>query len=163
MAQAAESEQLTNDVLEFQKLLRRGKPGANAYVVLLGLKTFDTPALLKIIQRGLSYGALERFQENVRLSHNEIIELIQIPARTLTRRKAQHRLQPDESDRLLRASRILGRALELFEGDVESARTWLSTPQTALGGASPLNIAKTELGSREVERLIGRLEHGVFS
>jgi uncharacterized protein (DUF2384 family) len=33
----------------------------------------------------------------------------------------------------------------------------------ALGGRSPLDFAQTEPGAREVENVIGRLEHGVFS
>ena len=33
----------------------------------------------------------------------------------------------------------------------------------ALGGATPLDFAKTEPGAREVENVLGRLEHGVFS
>ena len=37
------------------------------------------------------------------------------------------------------------------------------TPQRALGGAIPLDIAKTEVGAREVEQIIGRLEQGVFT
>jgi uncharacterized protein (DUF2384 family) len=32
-----------------------------------------------------------------------------------------------------------------------------------LGGAIPLEIAKTEVGAREVEQIIGRLEQGVFT
>jgi uncharacterized protein (DUF2384 family) len=32
-----------------------------------------------------------------------------------------------------------------------------------LGDASPLEMSKTEPGALDVERLIGRLEHGVFS
>ena len=59
--------------------------------------------------------------------------------------------------------RVFGRALELFEGDSQAAERWLSSPRAALGGATPLELAKTEAGAREVEALIGRLEHGVFS
>ena len=36
-------------------------------------------------------------------------------------------------------------------------------PTAGLGGASPADMTSTEVGAREVERLIGRLEHGVFS
>jgi putative toxin-antitoxin system antitoxin component (TIGR02293 family) len=50
----------------------------------------------------------------------------------------------------------------LFEGDRDAAADWLTRPQPALGGAVPLELAKTGLGTREVEALIGRLEHGVF-
>ena len=82
---------------------------------------------------------------------------------TLQRRKASGRLEPDESDRLLRLARVYGKAIELFEGDNPAALQWLHAPLTALGGASPLAMSRTEPGSQEVERLITRLEHGVIS
>ena len=63
----------------------------------------------------------------------------------------------------MRASRIFARALSLFEGDRDAAKHWLSEPQRALGGEVPLAVARTEVGGLEVERLIGRLEHGVFT
>jgi putative toxin-antitoxin system antitoxin component (TIGR02293 family) len=40
---------------------------------------------------------------------------------------------------------------------------WLKSPQKALGGKTPLEYSDTEPGAREVEDLLGRLEHGVFS
>ena len=82
--------------------------------------------------------------------------------RTLVRRKVRGRFSADESDRLLRAARILGRALELFEGDRDAAMKWMLNAQPALG-ASPIDAARTELGAREVENLVGRIEHGVYS
>src|SRR5258706_218900 len=69
----------------------------------------------------------------------------------------------DESERLLRIATVFEKAVDLFEGDLVSARRWLSTPKKALGGETPLSFARTEIGGREVEALIGRLEHGVFS
>ena len=54
-------------------------------------------------------------------------------------------------------------ALQLFEGDSEQARRWLSQPARALGGVSPLAYLDTEAGAAEVRRLIGRLEHGVYA
>ena len=60
-------------------------------------------------------------------------------------------------------ARVFGRAIELFEGDAGAARRWLSSPQTVLGGAVPWDLARTEIGSREVDSAIGRIEHGVFS
>jgi putative toxin-antitoxin system antitoxin component (TIGR02293 family) len=70
---------------------------------------------------------------------------------------------PQESERLLRISGVFERAVELFEGDIAAAVTWLTTPQKSLGRHSPLIYARTEVGAREVENLIGRLEHGVFT
>lgn len=59
--------------------------------------------------------------------------------------------------------RIFVSALELFEGNEEATRRWLAKPNQALGGTTPLSVAKTEIGVVEVERLIGRLKHGVFT
>ena len=56
----------------------------------------------------------------------------------------------------------LDMAVALFEGDIAAARKWLQMPQRGLGGETPLDFASTEVGAREVENLIGRLEHGVF-
>ena len=133
------------------------------YIALIGLDTADVFELSRRIEKGLPYHALERFQRTVAMPMADIAELVQIPERTLARRKTAGRLEGDESDRLVRASRIFGQALDLFEGDLEAAKEWLSAPQPALGGSTPLRMARTGIGAREVERLIGRLEHGVFS
>jgi putative toxin-antitoxin system antitoxin component (TIGR02293 family) len=88
---------------------------------------------------------------------------IGISPRTLTRRKKEKKLTASESDRLVSISRLLALAIELFEGDKQKAFRWFMNPNRALGNLSPLEMAATETGAREVENLIGRLEHGVFS
>ena len=110
-----------------------------------------------------AFHAFERFQKNAGLSQAQVSGLMQIAGRTLTRRRAEGRFRPDESDRLLRAGRVFGRALRLFDGDRIAARKWLMSSQPSLGGAIPLRLAETDVGAREVEAIIGRIEHGVFS
>ena len=153
----------TTDLDKFRQYLRQGAPAPHAYVVLLGLKTFDPPELVRAVKSGLSYRAFERFRRNTSLSFERATDLIGIPRRTMTRRKREGRFLPDESDRLLRATRLFGKTLELFEGDRNATTEWLMTAQPALGGSIPLDLARTEVGEREVERLVDRLEHGVFS
>ncbi|OGF97919.1 MAG: hypothetical protein A2Z06_03925 [Candidatus Glassbacteria bacterium RBG_16_58_8] len=119
--------------------------------------------MLERIRKGIPYRAWERFLRNTALSNHEAAILVRISPRTLQRRKEEGRLHPDESDRLLRATRIYAEALGLFEGKDERTRQWLTTPQPALGGSTPLEYASTELGAREVENLVGRLEHGIPS
>ncbi|HSC29652.1 MAG TPA: antitoxin Xre/MbcA/ParS toxin-binding domain-containing protein [Vicinamibacterales bacterium] len=157
------SRTLTRDLERFTAFLGRGAPGPHAHVVLLGLDAFESDDLLRAVQKGLPYRALERLRRNTALPLARIIDVLGIPRRTLSRRKREGRFLPDESDRLLRVSRLFGRALALFEGDREAALEWLTARQPAFGGVAPLDMARTELGAREVERLIGRLEHGVFS
>jgi putative toxin-antitoxin system antitoxin component (TIGR02293 family) len=152
------------DLSRFWGEIESGGWGANhPYLLLLGLDPMDTPRLVERVEEGLSFRELERLRQNMGLSMDQMAELVQIRPRTLDRRKKEGRLHPEESDRLLRATRVFGRAIALFEGVVEGALGWLATPQRALGGAVPLEMARIEIGAREVEGLIGRLEHGVFS
>ena len=134
-----------------------------AFVALVGLRAEDPIGIFKAVQKGLRFAAVETFQRSSGLSTAELAEAVVIPLRTLARRKDQGRLEPEESDRLLRVARVFGKALDLFEGDAAQARGWLSIPQRALGGERPLVLAQTDLGAREVEALADRLEHGVVT
>ena len=129
----------------------------------LGLSSSAVRNVVKQVEAGFPFAALEKFQMASGLPLAEIAGLLRIPPRTLVRRRAGGRLGPDESERLLRISTVFERAVELFEGDVTAARNWLLTPKKALAGEAPLLFSRTEIGAREVEALIGRLEHGVFS
>jgi putative toxin-antitoxin system antitoxin component (TIGR02293 family) len=123
----------------------------------------NSAAIVKQVRAGFPYKHLAGFQKVTDLPWTEISRFVAIPQRTLTRRQHEGKLQPDESDRVWRAFTIFDQAVELFEGDLAAARTWLQTPQAGLGGETPLDFASTDVGAREVERLIGRLEHGVFT
>jgi putative toxin-antitoxin system antitoxin component (TIGR02293 family) len=132
----------------------------------MGYRVIDSDDVLSIVEairEGLPYARFTEFARQSGLTQETIIRVMQTPKRTLARRKAQGRLRPDESERLLRLSTVFDKAVELFEGDVDGARRWLSRPAKALGGLTPLEMAESEIGAREVEDLIGRLEHGVFT
>ena len=132
-------------------------PGAS-----LGLRQTEIDDLIEEILAGLSFKALETFSFESSLPVTEIASLIEVPQRTLARRRVVGRLSSDEYERLLRISRIFEKAVALFEGNVDAAIAWLKRPKRALGDKSPLTYSRTELGARRVEDLIGSLEHGVF-
>ena len=153
----------TKDVQRFKGLMQRGRPGNLVYVVLLGFDTFETPALMQLVEKGFAFKTLQRFVRNSGLTVEQVSEMANIPKRTMARRKVAGRLTSDESDRLLRAARTYGRALELYDGDAEGASYFITHRNPALGGVTPLQYARTEVGAIEVDHLIGRIEHGVFS
>ena len=155
------SEQRAGDVAEFVKRVRAGNREGHYYVALFGLRRYDTLHLIAQIRRGLTWAAFERFQRNTELPTQLLARLVEIPERTLARRRETGRFQAEESDRLVRASRVVGRAIELFEGNMEAARRWLTSPHRALGEHTPLDLATTGVGALEVENLVGRLEHGI--
>jgi len=133
------------------------------YAASLGVRVSRPQDLVQQVEAGFSYTAFEKLLRLLRISGQELASLLDIPARTLTRRKQAGRFSAKESERLLRLSKLLEASAALFEEDREGAVAWLRSPNRALGGETPLGMSKTEIGAREVENLIGRLEHGVFS
>lgn len=133
-------------------------PGA-----MLGVHADTFSELIRKVEHGFSYHALESMEDRSGVPVAQLAAIIGIPERTLARRKVAGRLTSDESERLLRVSAVFEKALELFEGDRAAALKWLTTRRKALDRQSPLMYSRTELGAREVENLIGRLEHGVFT
>jgi putative toxin-antitoxin system antitoxin component (TIGR02293 family) len=130
---------------------------------ILGLKAHSSGELIQQLERGLSFHALQTLESRSGISVPRLASIIGIPDRTLARRRASGRLNADESERLLRISAVYEKAVDLFEGNDAAALNWLNTPKAAFDHETPLAYSRTELGAREVENLIGRLEHGVFS
>ena len=119
--------------------------------------------VLELVREGLPFSMLEELTVAIGAAQKELAQVVGIPATTLGRRKRAGRLTPAESDRLVRIARLTDMVLALMRGDTAAAQRWLSTPQEILDDETPLHRASTETGGREVEQLIGRLRHGVFS
>jgi putative toxin-antitoxin system antitoxin component (TIGR02293 family) len=123
---------------------------------------FTMPKLIAALQDGLPVQELDDLQATLEIPMEKLVPMLGISKATLHRRKAEGKLDPAESDRVVRFARLMGKAVEVFESE-ENARQWLASPQVGLGGAVPLEYAETELGAREVEDLLGRIEYGVYS
>src|SRR6266581_4401107 len=128
----------------------------------LSAKAKHPSDLIRQIQKGLRFSELETLQNSIDLPFEELAAKLCISRSTLQRRKAAGRLSPDESDKVMRLSRLLEHATNVF-GDIEKARAWLKFPQRGLGGAVPLDYAETEVGAREVDNLLGRIEYSVYT
>lgn len=129
----------------------------------VGIKAGNMGSVIEIVREGLPYTAITTLGKESGISIESIANVVQIPMRTLARRKQAGRLAQSESERLLRLGMVFEKSLDLFEGDREAALRWLNAPAKAFAGETPLSMTQTEVGAREVEDLIGRLEHGVFS
>ena len=123
---------------------------------------FTPSKLIAALRVGLPVQELMDLQASLKVPMEKLVPRLGISKATLHRRKATGRLDPDESDRVVRFARLMGKAVEVLESD-DDARQWLSSPQFGLGGAIPLDYADTEVGAREVEDLLGRIEYGVYS
>ena len=127
----------------------------------IGVRSKNVDDLILQIKKGLPISSFEKLRKKLDVSDNLLSQIVNIPKRTLNRRKQQGRLNSAESERLLRIARLYDKALDVFE-DEAAAENWFKKPARGLAGTPPLKYADTELGAQEVERLLIRIEHGVF-
>ena len=80
------------------------------------------------------------------------------PRATLKRRRS--RLSPTESQRLERLARIVAMTEQVWQ-DHTAAAEFLTRPHRSLGGRTPLQMATTDLGVRQVEELLASIEFGL--
>jgi putative toxin-antitoxin system antitoxin component (TIGR02293 family) len=119
--------------------------------------------LAAIVQGGIPASSLRELSGEFGMGVLEMADLLRLARRTVTRRLAERKaLTPSESERILRVKRLLRQAQAVFESK-DAAQRWFRRALAVLGGKSPLELCATEPGGREVELVLGRIEHGVVS
>lgn len=119
--------------------------------------------LIDRIKEGIKASSFEMVTEAYNITMSEGYRIMRIPQSTLRRRMKDGKLLPDESDRVYRYAELMTLATEMMNQDANRAATWFKTKMDIFDGETPLQHAMTEVGAREVEDLIGRIRHGVFS
>jgi putative toxin-antitoxin system antitoxin component (TIGR02293 family) len=131
---------------------------------LLGLRGHDRPAspleIIGRIQEGLPVKALDRVCL-VLAPDDANFKYQVVPRATLARRKSRHeRLSVDESERVARLARVWAFAHDVW-GSAEEARSFFFRPHVMLEGRRPIDVVlATDMGSRLVEDILGRLKYG---
>lgn len=124
----------------------------------LGTDVASEADLARIVDRGIRLAVLGHV-EKAGFSRQEIERLI-IPARTWRHRRTKREpLSIEESDRVVRLTRIQALAEDVFV-DAANANRWLREPLGILDGKSPLEVARTGAGARLIEQLLAKLDWG---
>jgi putative toxin-antitoxin system antitoxin component (TIGR02293 family) len=152
-----------SEVREFVRHLRDSASTDSGDRLRESVGVEDSPSrIVARIRRGMPIGEFDALAEWLDLTDDRLAPLLGLSRATLHRRRKSGHLDSSESERIVRFARLLGCAVAMF-GDELTAREWLKSPAVAFGGESPLSFADTDVGAREVETLLGRLDHGVFS
>lgn len=116
--------------------------------------------MLRIVEGRLASSVIKRLI-SLGLERGEIDSII-IPQRTLQhRRSRRQKLTVEESDRVLRAVRVMSLAESVYRNK-ERALAWVRKPHARLDGRAPLSLLKTYTGSRIVEELLVQIDDGMF-
>jgi putative toxin-antitoxin system antitoxin component (TIGR02293 family) len=131
---------------------------------VLGTIPQDPLAAAELVRKGLPPRTLDSLKSKLGTSLEALAETLNLPKRTLERRLSspKARLNDKESERVYRLARIAARAEEVF-GDLTKAFRWLGKENRALGGAKPMTLLDTDVGTAAVEDVLTRIEFGVSS
>ena len=127
----------------------------------LDINTESTDQLISLLKEGLPTDLFDKLKNRLNISENALAKIVQIPKRTLNRRRDKGKLKTDESERVLRLAQVYDMAVSVMGSD-ETAANWLKNPARGLGGHIPLEYVDTALGADEVIALLGRIDHGIF-
>ena len=122
--------------------------------------TSSAAYLRSAVRKGLPFSAFETVLREVDLPQKQLSTILGIPTRTIARRKEIRQLTAAESDRLYRVARVAVHAASVL-GDMDKARAWLKRPNRGLGDEVPLSLLDTDIGARQVEDVLIRLEYGI--
>jgi putative toxin-antitoxin system antitoxin component (TIGR02293 family) len=125
----------------------------------LGTAVLTLAELRRTVERGLPVRSLDTVARRVAGNDRDAAEIKYriVPKSTLARRT---RLTPEESERLERLARLTALAEQVWEDD-DRAHESLHATQPHLGGERPLELARSDLGARQVEDLLFRIEHAL--
>jgi len=138
--------------------LRREKSTAARFSKLIHS---DDRALVEITKQGIGPDVVVHLAEKLRVSPVHFVDYIGLSRATLDRKRRNHGvLGLVESDRVVRYTQLWRQAVHLW-GSEAAARQWLTAPEASLGGVSPVEHAATEIGSRQVEDLMGQIANGI--
>ena len=126
------------------------------------LNALPQAELIEAIVHGLPATLARELAQKMEVSLQDMSGLLRLNPRTFHRRMEEGTLSLSESERLWELARVFSRAVQVLES-VAGAIQWFKNPVQALGWATPLAYARTSVGLRELENILGRIEHGVYS
>ena len=128
----------------------------------MDVQTLPQRELIEAITKGLPAVVARELAARLTVTMAEMAGLLRLTPRTMQRRLEDGSLELAESERLWELARLFFRATEVLESEAAAVQ-WFKSPIQALGWATPLSLAHSAVGLRELENILGRIEHGVFS
>lgn len=132
--------------------------------VMGGMQVFPKPIrslfdLEQSVELGLPKTALKNVANFISSQRNRYHFIYQvIPEGTYKRRKTH--LSFEESEKTERLARVIATAIHVWD-DQKKAKEFLTTPHPFFKDRSPIEVAFSELGARQVEELLWGIFYGL--
>jgi putative toxin-antitoxin system antitoxin component (TIGR02293 family) len=135
----------------------------SSFLAIKAFKSVDNDfEEIAAIKSGVPMSSLSFFMEKAGLSLVEMADILHTTDRTLRRYDAHKKLNPEQSERAIELAKLYARGEDVF-GNLENFKQWIDSPIMALGFKKPKEFLDTSVGIGVLMKLLGRIEHGVFS
>jgi putative toxin-antitoxin system antitoxin component (TIGR02293 family) len=115
-----------------------------------------------MLRAGITKKDLESLKQKTELSYDELARALCVTRATLINKKGKEKFNPSLSERIISLADIYSYGYEVFE-DKERFNQWMTRPNKALGGRTPMELIDNLYGREEVRNIIGRIDYGVYS
>ena len=126
----------------------------------LGARIFTVDQLIAAVARGLPRTVVPQLAAHAAPDNAELRRRVAALVVSPATYKRNRRLSPAASERAERLARVAALAQQAL-GDPEEAKLWLTDVHPLLGNRAPIEVAATDLGARQVERILHNIEHGL--
>jgi len=124
------------------------------------LETMSESERIQSIKSGFAIDWADAARQVFGLPVQNMIALLNLSSATYERRRKDAKpLNATASERLERIASVALLAARVFEDEV-TACAWMSRPNPTLNGATPVMHCETDIGARQVRRILHALEWG---
>jgi putative toxin-antitoxin system antitoxin component (TIGR02293 family) len=116
----------------------------------------------ELLRKGVNKKDLELFKEVAGLDYDALAKLLSVTRATLINKKGAAKFSITIAERVIALIDLYAMGYDLFES-IPAFNHWMSRPNRALGGRSPLEVSDNQFGREEVKQILGRIEYGVYS
>ncbi len=152
-------ETISKDMVSPAKSRQRG-PEVAFWKMAHTLGSMNEFDRIKSIKAGFSVEVADAAKQAFQMTNQSMGQLLNVSVATYERRRRDDKpLDSSASERLDRIASVALLAEDVFE-DKREASKWMSTPNAALNGKSPVMHCETAIGAQQVRRIINALEWG---
>jgi len=132
------------------------------FIIMTSVQLLSEQEIISRSRQGVLRAEADRVARLVGLTDKEVAAALGLSASYLHRLKIDTRISQDASERLLLLDNLVQHALDTFEGRTATVAGWLRSPLRELGFQTPLQTLDTVTGYTLVDRILGRIDHGIF-
>lgn len=119
--------------------------------------------LITLGNEGITKASLYSLIDHMGMSKKAFAEnILNLSVKTIERKKSDDRLDRHTSSHVIEIAKVVSHSFAVF-GTEEKVQRWLNSPNKALNNMKPVDLFFIPTGLGMVEKVLGRIEEGVYS